>query len=88
MENMDNQEENDVLVFDTGSRQNGTITERAWHVFKYTNHQQDLHGYQDNSKVKLYHIVNAVIKAWIKDNNIPVFLVMKYATLIDDMEKK
>ena len=56
-------------------------------MFEYTNHKQELHGYQDNSDVKIYLIVNTVKKTLIKDRDLPVMLIMNYAELIDDNEK-
>ena len=61
---------------------------RAWHVLLHTNNQQELRGYQDKSKGKVYPIVNAVTKAWIRDRYLQVLLVMNYATMIDDKEEK
>ena len=86
MENMQDEKEKDALIFDTGGGRNGTIAKIVWHVFEYTNHQQELSGYQDKSKVQFYPIVNEVTKDWINDIDIPVLLVMNYATLIYDKQ--
>ena len=53
MENTEDEEERDVLIFDIGGWRNGTITKRECHVFEYTNHQQELSGYQDKIKAKV-----------------------------------
>ena len=47
MENMEDEEEKDVLIFDTRGGRNGTIKKISWNVFEYKNHQRDLRGYQD-----------------------------------------
>ena len=83
MENLEYDEEKDVLIFYTRFGRSGTIKKIAWHMFEYTIHQQELRGYLDNSKDKVYPIVNSVTKSWINDIDIPVLLVMNYATLID-----
>ena len=62
-EDLEDEEEKDVLIFDTVCGRNGTITKRAWVVFEYKNHQLELSGYQDNIKGKFYPIVNAITKA-------------------------
>ena len=45
MNNMENYKYDDVFIFDTGGGRNRKIKKMAWHVFEYTNHQQELHGY-------------------------------------------
>ena len=82
MDNLEDDIEKDILIFDTGGGRIGTIKKRAWHMFEYTNYQQEFHGYHDNSKVKVYLIVNTVTNAWIKDRYLPVLLVIKYETMI------
>ena len=84
MENMEDEEEKDVSIFDKGCGRNGTIAKIIWHAFEYKNHQKELCGYQDKSKGKVYPIFNTVTNDWIKDRDLPVLLVMNYATLIDD----
>ena len=88
MENLGVDEEKDVLIFDTGTGRNGTIKKIAWNVLEYKNHPQELCGYQDKSKGKFYPIFNSVTKYLIKDRDIPVLLVINYATLMDEKEKK
>ena len=57
-------------------------------MFKLKTCQQELFGYQDKSKGKVYPIVNEVTKDWIKDRDLAVLIVMNYTTLIDDWEEK
>ena len=45
MNNMESYKDEDVLIFYTGGGCKGTITKSTWHVFEYTNHQQELCGY-------------------------------------------
>ena len=33
MDNLENDEEKEILIFDTGGERNGTIKKRAWRVF-------------------------------------------------------
>ena len=73
-----------ILIFDTGGGRNNTTSRRAWHFFQYTNHKQRLLGYQDKSEGKVFPIFNAVTKAWIQEKDLPVLLVVNYATLLDD----
>ena len=47
-------------------------------MFEYRKYQQEMHVYQDNSKDKIFPIVNAVTKAWIKDRYIPALLVITF----------
>ena len=42
MDNTEDYEEKDLLIFDTGGGQNGTITKIAWNFSEYTNNQQEL----------------------------------------------
>ena len=56
---------------------NVTIKKRAWRVFDYTNHEQELRGYQDNSKVKLYPMVIEFNKTCIKDKDLPVLTIFR-----------
>ena len=86
MDNLQNDEDKGVLIFDPGGVRNGTITKRAWHVFEYTNHKKKLYGCHYNSKGKVYLIFNAVTKPWITDRDIPVLLVINYETIIDEKE--
>ena len=81
------EEESDILIFDTGGGRNGTTTRREWRVFEYTNHKQRILGYQDNGRVKVYPIVNAVPKPWIRGIYFPLLTMMNYATLLDDTKK-
>ena len=74
MDNLQYDEEKDVFIFDLVGGWNGNITKIAWYVFKYTHHQQELCGYQYKSNGKVFSIVNAVTKAWIKDRDITVVL--------------
>ena len=76
MDNLEDDEEKDVLIFDTGGLHNGTIKTKSYNVFEYMNHQQEMHVYQDNSKGKFSLIFNAVTKSWIKDRGLPLFLVI------------
>ena len=78
------EEEGGIIIFDTGGGRNGTATRRAWHVFDYKNHKYILLGQQDKSEGKVYPVVNDVMKAWIQGRDLPVLLVMNYATLLDD----
>ena len=74
----------DIIIFETCGGRNFTITRRARHVFKYTNHKQRLLGYQDKIKGKVYPIVNSITKACIQGRYLPVLLVMNNSTLLDD----
>ena len=56
------EEQGDILIFDTGGGSIGTIAIRARYLFEYTNQKQRLLEYQDKSEVKVYPIVNAVMK--------------------------
>ena len=78
----------DIVIFDTGGGINSTITARAWHVFEYTSHFQQMSGYGDKSKPKLCNIVNAATKAWIPGRDVPVIFVVNYATLNEDPDEK
>ena len=78
------EEEGDILIFDIGGRRNGTTKIRSWHVFEYTNYKQRLIGYQDKNEGKVYPVVNALMKAWIQGRDLPVLLMMNYATFSDD----
>ena len=40
MNDIENNKEEDILIFDTSSRRNGTITKTAWNVFENKNNQQ------------------------------------------------
>ena len=44
MENMEDEKDKDVLIFDTRGGWNVTITKRACCVFEFRNHQQKLCG--------------------------------------------
>ena len=88
MENLEDEEQKYVLIFDIVGGGNVTITKRACRVFKYTNHKEELCGYKYNSRGIFYPIVNAVTKSWIKDRDISVLLVMNYVTLIYYKEEK
>ena len=44
-------------------------------------------GYQDKSEGKVYPIVNTVTKVWIQGRDLPVLLVMNYATFLDDTDE-
>ena len=79
--------EGDILIFYTGGGRNETTTRIACHLSEYKHHKQRLLGYQDKSKRNVYHIVNAGTKAWIQGGNIPVLIVMNYATLLDDTDE-
>ena len=83
-----NQKEDNVFIFDTGRGPNRTVTEIAGHVFEYVNHQQELRGYQDKSKVKVFLIVNTFAKSYTKNRNLLVLSVMNYYTLIDCRQEK
>ena len=78
--------EGDILIFDTCGGRNGTITRRVWRVFYYKNHKQILMVYQDKYEGKVYPIVDAVTKAWVQGRDLPVLLVMNYATLLDNTD--
>ena len=76
-----------ILIFDTGGGRSGTITRRSWYVFEYKNHKLIILVYHDKIEVKVYPIVNSVDKAWIQGRDLPVLLVMNYATLLDDPDE-
>ena len=44
-------------------------------------------GYQDKSEGKVYPIVYAVTKVCIQWRDLPVLLVMNYATFFDDTDE-
>ena len=44
-------------------------------------------GCQDKSEWTVYPIVNAVTKAWIQGRDIPILLVVIYATLLDNPDE-
>ena len=83
----DMEDEGDILIFDTGVGRNGITIRIAWHLSENKIHKQRLLGYQDKSKRNVYPIVNTGAKAWIQGGNIPVLLVMNYATLLDDTDE-
>ena len=76
-----------ILIFDTGGGRNGNITRRSWYVFEYKNHKLGILVYHDKIEVKVYPIVNSMDKAWIQGRDLPVLLVMNYATLLDDPDE-
>ena len=78
------EEEGDIPIFETSDGSNGTITIIAWPVFEYKNHKQRLLVYQDKSEVKVRQIFNAVKKAWIQGRDLPILIVINYATLLND----
>ena len=78
----------DILILDTGGGKNSTITTSAWHVFERTNHVQEVRGYGEKGEGRTCAIVNAATKAWIKDRDIPVILILNYATLNEDPEER
>ena len=49
---LDNYEVEGIFIDDMGGGHNATITKRSCHSFEYSNHQQELRGYQDNRKGK------------------------------------
>ena len=57
-------------------------------MFKDTHHQQELCGYQYTINGEVYPIVNAVTKAWIKDRDITIVLVLNCSDVIYDKEYK
>ena len=81
------EENENVLIFDTGGGRNGIITSRAWHVYERTSHRQEVVGYQDKSGGTICPIVNAVTKAYIPGRNLPVFLVINYTALLEDEDE-
>ena len=86
MIDLEDKEEKDVFIFDTGGGNNWNITKRVWHVIEYTINQQELCGYQHEIKGKVYNKVNALTKGYISDRDVPVWKVLNYTTLIDDKE--
>ena len=78
----------DIPILDMGGGKNSTITTRAWHVFERTNHVQEVRGYGEIGEGRKCAIVNAAKKAWIKDRDIPVILILNYATLNKDPEER
>ena len=58
MDILEDDEDKDVLIFDTWGVRNITIKKIAWHVFEYKNYQQEPRGYRGKSKGKVYYIVN------------------------------
>ena len=83
----DMEEEGDILIFYTGCGRNGTTIRIAWYLSEYKNNKQRILGYSDKIERNVYPIVNAGKKAWIQGGNIPVLLVMNYATLLDDTDE-
>ena len=53
-------------------------------MFKRTNHVQEVRGYGEIGEGRTCAIVNAATKAWIKDRDKPVILILNYATLNED----
>ena len=51
------------------------------------NHKQQLLGHKDKIEGKLHPIVNAATKVWIQRRDLPILLVMNYATLLDDPDE-
>jgi hypothetical protein len=78
----------DILVIDTGGGMNATITKRAWKILHRTNHQTAMVGYQDKGSPQICEIVNAVTKATILGRDLPVLLLMNYATMLNDDQEK
>eukprot|EP00957_Ditylum_brightwellii_P131778 10049485-Ditylum_brightwellii.AAC.1 len=76
-----------MLIFETGDGYNSTTTKKVWHVYEKTNHKQYLCGYGDKGDPKEYQIVNTATKAFIPDKEIPVILVVNYATLNEDPDE-
>ena len=74
----------DMLIFDTGGGNNSTITKKAWHIFENTNHKQYLLGYGDKGDPKECQIINAATIAFIPRKEIPITLLVNYATLNKD----
>eukprot|EP00957_Ditylum_brightwellii_P206514 15348790-Ditylum_brightwellii.AAC.1 len=77
----------DVLIFDTGGGHNNTIAKKAWHVFEKTICKQYLCGYGNNRDPKECQIINAAAKAFIPRKEIPIILVVNYATLNEDPDE-
>eukprot|EP00957_Ditylum_brightwellii_P155088 11805589-Ditylum_brightwellii.AAC.2 len=66
------QDDRDILVVDTGSGRNSTVTKRAWHVFENTIQKHLIKGYGDSGEGKLDE---------------PVIIVLNHATLVEDDEE-
>ena len=66
------EEEDDILILETGGGRNWIVTIIVWHVFEYKKQKQVPMVYKDKSEGKLYPIVNAVTKVWIQGRNQPV----------------
>eukprot|EP00957_Ditylum_brightwellii_P028330 2139672-Ditylum_brightwellii.AAC.1 len=77
----------DIVVFDTGGGRNSMIRARAWHIFERMNHHQEIHGYENDDGGKVYRIVNAATKAYIPGRDMPIHLVLYYATLNEDWQE-
>src|SRR5687767_7931696 len=80
--------DNNILVIDTGGGMNATITKRAWKILHQTNHQTAMVGYQDKGSPQMCEVVNAVTKAMIPGRDLPVLLLVNYATLLNDTTEK
>ena len=88
MIDLEDEKEKDVFIFDTGGVNNSNITKRVWRVIEYKINQQELFGYQHDIMGEVYHIVNALTKGYISDRDVPVWIVLNYANMIDNKEEK
>jgi hypothetical protein len=57
-------------------------------VFERTTHAQEIRGYGEVGNSQTCAIVNAATKAWVKDRDLPVILILNYATLNEDPEER
>ena len=77
----------DIDILDSRGGRNLTITKKTWHVFEETNPRQEIQGYQYKESGQVCSIVNAVTKATNLGREMPVLLVINYATRIIDSQK-
>eukprot|EP00957_Ditylum_brightwellii_P073244 5567573-Ditylum_brightwellii.AAC.1 len=77
-----------ILVFNTGGGHNSTVTKRAWHMIERTNHYQVIKGYREKGEGRKCPIVNEATKASINRRELPVLLIVSYATLADNKNER
>ncbi len=73
-----------IMVLDTGGGNTSTITSRSCLVLHKTNHVTKMTGYQDKNSPQRLPIVHCAVKAYFKNVEQPVILLLNYVTLVTD----